>query len=124
MGMDSFRAHLAKGAVLLYLVLAGVNVLLQAQQPTGEIRLEVKDPSGAAVIASGTLRNLAGGGVRTFQTDTQGMYRFSDLAYGRYRLEVSKTGFASQSLPIDVQSGTPILRTVIMALGVQSSRVE
>jgi len=32
--------------------------MLQAQAPSGEIRLEVRDPSGAAVEALGRLRNL------------------------------------------------------------------
>ena len=121
--MESFGTRLKRGAVFSSLVLAGAAALLQAQSPTGEIRLEIKDPSGAAVVASGTLRSLAGGAARTFQTDTQGTYRFPDLPYGRYRLEVSKTGFASLVVSIDVQSATPILRAVTMALASTESRV-
>ena len=57
---------------------------LQAQGPTGEIRVEIKDPSGAAMQAAGKL------GTRSFETDAQGVFTFSNLAPGRYRLEVSK----------------------------------
>lgn len=90
---------------------------LYCQAPTGEIRLDVKDPSGADMQASGQLENLANGGVRNFQTDAVGAYTFSSLPYGRYRLEINREGFATQSLLIDVESGTPISRTVVMALG-------
>jgi len=46
---------------------------LCAQTPQGEIRLQVKDPSGVPMQASGRLENLAGGVARDFQTDSQGM---------------------------------------------------
>src|SRR6202050_2105702 len=122
--MDSFRAGTKRGSGIFSVVLVGAAVALQAQQRTGEIRLEIKDPSGAAVVASGTLRNLAGGAERTFQTDTQGAYRLAGLPFGHYRLEISKTGFATLVVPIDVQSSTPVLRTVTMALASTESKVQ
>ncbi len=62
-----------KGRVVFsILVLAVIAGTLPAQQ-TGEIRLQVKDPSGAVVAASGTLRNQGGGLNRIFQTDAQGV---------------------------------------------------
>jgi outer membrane receptor protein involved in Fe transport len=98
--------------------------MLQAQQPTGEIRLQVKDPSGAVVTASGTLRRQGGGVNQTFQTDAQGVYDFANLPYGRYRLEVSKDAFATQSDQIDVQSGAPVARIVTLVLSSQASKVD
>lgn len=98
--------------------------MLQAQPPAGTIRLEVKDPSGAAVQASGRLQGLAGGVDRSFHTDARGAYAFESLPYGRYRLEVSKSGFATQSVLIDVQSSTPISRSITLALAAQASRID
>ena len=98
-------------------------LILRGQTPEGEIRVQVKDPSGAAMDASGTLQSVAPGVRRSFQTDAQGRYTLGGLPYGHYRLEISKAGFATQSATIDVRSATPISRTVTMALGVQSSRV-
>jgi outer membrane receptor protein involved in Fe transport len=98
--------------------------MLHAQQPTGEIRLQVQDQSGAVVAASGTLRNQRGKLNQSFQTDTQGEYNFASLPYGRYRLEVSKDGFATQSAVIEVQSATPVARTVTLALASQASKVD
>jgi len=108
--------------VFVSLMLAGAA--LQAQQPTGEIQLVVNDPSGAAVEASGTLRGPGNGAARAFTTDERGVYTLGNLAYGRYRLEVSKAGFATQSAQIDVQSGTPVTRTVTLVLASQASKVD
>ena len=57
-----------------------VPVPVLGQRSAGEVRLEVKDPSGAAVEASGRLENLATGADQTFQTDAQGRYAFRNLA--------------------------------------------
>src|SRR5579863_3257547 len=105
--MGSFGTLLEHRVVFPLLALAAMTGTLQAQQ-TGEIRLQVKDPSGAVVVASGTLRKQGHGVNQSFQTDAQGLYNFASLPYGRYRVELSKDGFATQSSLIDVQSGTPI----------------
>lgn len=110
---------LKRGAGFLSLVL-----ILQAQPPVGEIRIEVKDPSGAVVEASGTLRNLTTGVERNFQTDAHGAYDFTSLPYSRYRIQISKTGFAAQSIEIEVQAGTPILRTLTLVLATARSKVD
>jgi outer membrane receptor protein involved in Fe transport len=98
------------------MTLLGPSVV-HCQAPTGEIDLKVKDPSGADMQASGELENLANGSMRSFKTDAEGNYVFGSLPFARYRLEITREGFATQSLLIEVQSGTPVLRTVTMALG-------
>lgn len=92
--------------------------LLRAQPPAGEIRLSVQDSSGAAMQAAGKL------GTQSFQTDAQGHYTFTNVPYGRYRLEVSQAGFAAQAVAIDVQSATPILRTITLSPAVAGSRID
>src|ERR1019366_3994863 len=70
--------------------------VLQGQIPAGEIRVEVIDPSGAPMGASGHLKSVATGGDRPFQADAQGTYTFDGVPYGTYRLEVSRDGFVTQ----------------------------
>ncbi len=118
--MDSFGTGLRSWLASLFVGFT----LLQAQAPTGEIRLEIKDPSGAAVEAPGTLRNLATSVERIFLTDARGSYVFASLPVGRYRIQISKSGFAPQSIEVNVQSGTLISRTITLALGAQSSRID
>jgi len=97
---------------------------LWAQAPAGEIRLEVKDPSGAAMRVSGKLQNSAAGINRSFQTDSHGASTLTNLPYGRYRVDVSKSGFAPQSLYLDVQSAAPVARAITMTLAAQASTIE
>ncbi len=121
--MDPFGLGANRRVGALSLVLMGAVGILQGQQSAGELRLQVKDPSGAAVAVSGTLRNVAGGAERSFQTDSQGTYRFPALPYGHYRLEISKGGFANLVLSIEVQSPT-IDRAVTLTLAAQATRVD
>jgi outer membrane receptor protein involved in Fe transport len=109
--------------LLLLTVFLSLSIAAQAQpgarttqSSTGEIRIEVKDPSGKALEADGKLDNLATGVSNGFQTDSQGKHTFEGLAYGRYRLEVSREGFATQSMLINVQSNETITRAVTLAL--------
>ncbi len=96
----------------------------QGQPARGEIRLQVKDPSGAAVEASGSLQNLGAGSVREFQTDSQGQISLKDLPFGRYRVQVSKSGFAAQAIVVNVQSAAPITRVLSLQIGAQASKVD
>ena len=115
--MASHGAGTKRGAVFFSLAVLGSAAILWAQAPTGEIRLEVKDPSGAGMEASGRLQSVSSGVDRSFQTDPQGVYTFQSLPdLGRYRLEVTKSGFATPSVVMNVQSGTPLLTTVTTAL--------
>jgi outer membrane receptor protein involved in Fe transport len=92
--------------------------------PTGEIQLEVKDPSGAVMQASGLLEGRSAKLDRSFQTDGQGKYVFKDLPPGRYRLECSRTGFATQSIALDVRAGTPVIRTIVMPLAARAGKID
>ena len=60
---------------------------------------------------------------RSFETDAQGTLTLGNLPYGRYKLQISKPGFVTQSISIDVRSITPISRTISMALSSQASQV-
>jgi outer membrane receptor protein involved in Fe transport len=106
------------------LALLLTSLALHAQSGDGEIRVQVKDPSGAAMEASGKLEGLTPGIQRGFQTDALGAYTLGNLPYGRYRLEISKPGFITQSIQIDVRSASPISRTLELALASQTSKVD
>jgi outer membrane receptor protein involved in Fe transport len=74
--------------------------------------------------ASGKLESSAGGTRRDFQTDAQGIIVFENLPFGRYRLQVSKSGFKTQSLALDLQSATPLSRSISMEIGAQVAKVD
>ena len=97
--------------------------MLRAQGGSGQVRLEVEDPSGANMMASGAIKAADGSSSRAFQTDEQGRYAFENLPYGRYQIVISKEGFASQTLHVNVQSSAPISETVVMVLSPQATSV-
>lgn len=100
--------------VLAALVLAGS--LAHAQRLSGEIHLEVFDTAGGALPASGTLQSQATGVLRGFKTKPDGQYVFKGLPFGPYRLQVENTGFATQSLLIEINSETPYHQRVTLGV--------
>ena len=97
---------------------------LFAQAPTGEIRLEVQDSSGAAMQASGRITGGPAKVSRDFSTDASGHYTVGSLPSGSYRVEISRSGFTRQSLSIDLQAGSPAARTVTMTVALAGTSVD
>src|SRR5579862_1957699 len=96
-------------AVLLFLAVSAF-----AQAPTGEIRLQVKDSTGAGLGASG---KITGPGLtRDFSTNPQGSVLFPTLPFGHYRIEISRTGFAGEVVDIYLKSAAPTEKSVTLPL--------
>jgi outer membrane receptor protein involved in Fe transport len=119
-----YLSHLARKVLFLTIFLsfcAFGHKISPAQVPnSGELQLQVKDPSGAVLQASGT---LTGPSTRkTYQTDAQGRFTFSGLTAGQYTLAVSQTGFASQTVGLDIETA-PVTREITLAVGTVSTSV-
>lgn len=97
---------------------------LFGQDSRGEIRIEVKDPSGEAMQASGRLETTSRGMARNFHTDSQGVAVLANLPFGQYRLILSKPGFVTESVKIDVRSTSIVTSAVSMKIGAQTTRVD
>ena len=111
--MSPFRS-LALSAVILCSALPGWG-----QKGAGEIHIDVKDSSAAPQVATGKLQNLSTGENTSFETDAQGMSALTGLTDGRYRIELTKAGFATQSITVDLRSHVTgvVLRPTICWLG-------
>ena len=96
---------------------------LASAQSAGQIRLQVKDTSGASAPAGGTIHSVAANTSKAFETDRQGSFTFSALPYGDYEVQVAKPGFATKTVHIEVRSATPVELTVVLALDAISSSV-
>jgi outer membrane receptor protein involved in Fe transport len=80
---------------------------------TGEIRLQVNDPSGAGLHASGS---ITGPGIsRSFQTDTRGAAALGGLSFGKYQIQISSSGFETRAIEIDVTS-SPVSREITLPI--------
>jgi hypothetical protein len=124
---------------------------LSAQSFYGSMVGAVTDATGGAIAdAAVTLTNMGTAEKRSVATDTAGSYQFVNLVPGRYRLEITKSGFrrlTRDEIVVEVQSAvridaplsvgdvgqvvevraeTPLLQTETSSLGqvVQSRAVE
>src|SRR5437899_4745589 len=98
------RASLAVSAVLLFLFLSVQP--LQAQVDTGSILGTVTDASGAAISgAKVTLTNQGTGAALSTTTGADGVYKFTPLKIGSYKVTASFQGFQTMTqtnVPVNV----------------------
>ena len=108
-------------------MLPGVALLcslpLLAQSPSGQIQVEVKDSSGAAMQADGLIEGVTSSLRRGFKSDRQGMHTMTELPFGQYRIRISKDGFATHTEVIDVHAATLLTHSVRLAVGTASYAV-
>jgi len=97
---------------LLLAALAVLPLAASAQSLTGAVRIEVRDPSGSPVVATGTIASDATSVRRAFVTDAGGVYMATGLPFGPYRITVEQTGFAPEMAAVDVRSELPVDRRV------------
>lgn len=98
--------------------------LLHAQG-LGALRGHVKDPSGA-LISGANLTLKADNSDRKLQatTDQSGSFLIHGVPFGQYTLGVSKPGFASQSLQVQMLIGAAPTIDVVLRIQTSSSTVE
>jgi hypothetical protein len=105
------------GLYCLLLCLAVPSAATQNTAPCariGEIDVQVRDPSGAALPSTGTLSGQRTN--RKFRTNATGTALLSALEFGTYQLRVLSPGFASRMLTVVVSSVTPISREVTLSV--------
>ncbi len=101
-------------------MLRAAAVLFPFLLSAGMLRIEVKDPSGAAIEASG---KLTGPVSIPFQIDASGVYTAS-LPEGKYRLEIERQGFVTQALDLEMPADGAISRVITLALRANAYRVD
>ena len=95
-----------------------------AQRARGELRIEVRDPQGAAVPTEAELVSNANQFRRTFQVGADGRYVVQDLAFGVYRLSVRTAGFAPWFSLVEVRSEVPVRVSVRLGLAPMATHVQ
>src|SRR5579863_7768516 len=78
-----------------------------AQQDRGELQIEVHDPQGAALNASGELISEGNQFHLDFTVGDDGRYAAQGLAFGVYRVSVSHSGFVSAVQLVEIRSMVP-----------------
>jgi hypothetical protein len=78
-----------------------------AQRDRGELQIEVHDPQGATLSASGELISEGNQVHLNFVVGDDGRYAAQDLAFGVYRLSVSRSGFVPTVQRVEIRSMVP-----------------
>ena len=111
---------------LLIVATAAFSPALLAQSITaGDITGTVTDPTGAVLTtASVTLRNAATDITRTTATNAAGVYRFSLVPLGSYKVTVNAPGFQTTSKLVDVVVGQTATVDMQLAVATSATSVE
>jgi Carboxypeptidase regulatory-like domain len=94
-----------------------------AQAPTGALRGQVTDPSGAAISGATVVLTPATGSPVTAQTTGQGLYEFKSVAAGKYSMTVVAQGFTLYENDNVVIADQPLRLNVSMAIEVETQKV-
>jgi len=93
---------------IAFLMCACVCALpILAQQNRGELQIEVHDPQGALLSASGELVSEGNQFHLAFTVDDDGRFIARGLAFGIYRVSVSHSGFVSAVQLVEIRTVVP-----------------
>src|SRR5579885_2795044 len=93
-----FPIHWGMGLTIALLAVAAVQGQVALRSSITGV---VTDPSGAVVPgAKVTLKDIERGQTRITTTNEAGLYTFSDLTFGQYRVTVEHAGFSQSISPI------------------------
>ncbi len=118
-----------RAGTVTILLLLGIGVVLsavtQAQQITGSIAGNVGDSTGAAVPGTQLIAtNVSTGTVTRTVSDSDGNYLFPSLAAGQYKIEATRSGFAStriSGITLDVYKSITV--NVVLQIGTVTETV-
>jgi hypothetical protein len=94
------------------------------QHQRGELRLEVLDPAGGALVAAIDLVSDSNQLHRSAATDVGGKYAAQDLPFGLYRISVSHEGFQTSTQVVRIGSEVPVHVTVTLGVAPIQTSVE
>src|SRR5882724_12232338 len=89
---------------------------MEAQRQRGELRLEVRDPSGVAVAAAVDLTSEIQQLHRIASADAHGQYSAQDLPFGLFRVTVSHLGFQPSIQIVRIGSEVPVHLAVTLGV--------
>ncbi len=92
---------------------------LLAQSQTGELRLQVTDPSGLGLLSTVTIQSTANQVQKKLATSAGGTLDAARLPFGTYQVTVEHAGFAAASLLVEIDSALP--RSLPVSLSIQDT---
>jgi hypothetical protein len=123
--MNSFPGPARKHLVFLLVCWVALISVVSGQTPSGVIRGQVVDPSGAAVAGATVVVLPASGARTTTTTNRDGVFDVKPLAPGKYAVQVFADGFAQfEAKDVAVAPGIPVVLSVHLTIEEQKEKVE
>src|SRR5467141_209540 len=119
-----FRIQSLILATALFILSIFLAQPVQAQSvASGTVEGTVADPTGAVVSgAKVAIRNPLTGYQQATTTDTSGVFRFSNLPFNNYHIEITQQGFAAAGQDVNVRSTVPAsVKVTLTVAGVTES---
>jgi hypothetical protein len=95
-----------------------------AQQDRGELQIDVRDPQGATLSASGELTSEVNQFHLNFTVGDDGRYAAQGLAFGIYRVSVSHSGFVPSAQLVEIHSMVPVRLSLTLGLKPVETQVQ
>lgn len=119
----SWEKMLRRLCLMTVLLLAALTAM-QAQSPTGSIRGQVTDPSGAGVAGATVLATSEAGESKGAETTKEGSYEITNIAPGNYKVDVIAAGFSMfTKTDVVVAAGQPTRVNAPLTIQVQQEKV-
>jgi len=109
--------------ILLALCLVFLPRFAEAQRTSGQVRLEVRDASGAPVDAAATIESDATRVRRAVTIDGTGVAVVADLPFAVYRVSIVRPGFEPAVAAVDVRSELPVTHAVSLRIAAVQATV-
>src|SRR6476660_374886 len=91
---------------------------------SGTVEGTITDPQGAVIAgATVSIRNPITGYQQTTTTDPSGTFRFGNVPFNNYHIEVSQSGFAVGQQDVNVRSLVPVSLKLALVVGNVSETV-
>ena len=114
--------------MIFWLFLCAAQAMGQtAALPSGSLRGQVTDPSGAAIANANVVLVPAGASAKPIKAsaDGQGQYEFNSVPAGKYTLNVNAPGFTVyENDNVVITSGQPTRLNVPLAIEVEEEKVQ
>jgi len=110
--------------VFVFLVFSFLFATSASAQSSGILDGTVTDPSGSAVPGAAVeIQNPVSHYSRSTTTDTDGKFRFANVPFNPYHLQVTASGFAASATDVEVRSSVPMAVNVTLKVASASTTV-
>lgn len=108
----------------LFVFFAAAAIPLVGQTNTGELRITITDPTGAAVETPVRIQSTANQYDNTLTTNATGFLDAKRLPFGSYQIQVDAAGFAPLSKTVQIGSELPTDVALQLTLATVSAQVQ